>query len=260
MRHALLVVAALAGGCKSTRDSSPPPPPTAPAPGAPASAPGSTTPAPAAPASAPGSAAPAPASTPAPAAGSAAASAGGQVRTVSDFDQVQVSGAFDVDIADGSARAVEVTADPDVLSHVTTQVADHELAIGLDGDVQTHHPIHVHVATPNVARVHMSGASHVVLHGVHGGNLRIESSGAGDVTADGTAAQVAIDVSGAGTVHTKALTTERADVKVEGAAKVEVFASKALDVNVSGAAEVRYAGHPPQVNQHVSGAAHVEAE
>ena len=260
MRHALLVVAALAGGCKSTRNSAPPP--TAAAPGAPASAPGSATPAPTpgAPASAPGSAAPAPASTPTPPAGSATASAGGQVRTVSDFDQVQVSGAFEVDLDVGGARAVEVTADPDILPHVTTQVADHELSIGIEGDVHTEHPIHVHVATPNVTRVRVSGANHVALHGVHGGNLQLESSGAGKLTADGTAAQVTIDVSGAGTVHTKSLAAERADVKVEGAGKVEVFASKALDVTVSGAAEVRYAGHPPQVNQHVSGAAHVEAE
>lgn len=85
-------------------------------------------------------------------------------------------------------------------------------------------------------------------------DLRIETSGAGDVRLGGEAKTLSLETSGAADIDVHDLKAERVRVEVSGAGDVTVFASEELDVSVSGAGDVKYYGNPRVINKDISGA------
>jgi hypothetical protein len=175
-------------------------------------------------------------------------------RHVPAFDSIDLGGAVDAEVAIGSAASVEVSGDANLVARVTTEVHGSELQIRTNGAFRPKLPLVVHVVTPTLVRLAVSGAGNAKLAGARGDRLAIDVGGAGNVTADGQVAQLAATVSGAGNIKAADLHAEHDTAKVGGAGDIDVFASASLDADVSGAGSIRYAGNPPDVKKHVSGA------
>ena len=98
----------------------------------------------------------------------------------------------------------------------------------------------------------LAGASTLRIGELQASSLKLEGSGATNVTIAGKVARQDVHVSGAGSYDAARLASDEAAVEVSGAGKAVVDARSKLAVEISGAGTVEYLGHP-QLTQSISG-------
>jgi hypothetical protein len=202
-------------------------------------------------------------------------------KSVSDFNQVEVSGAIDVHVSQGQSGPVRIEGDENLLSYIEVdQVGDKiEVRTKRGFNLRPTKKMKIYLSSPNYTKLDVSGACNITSDNKLALNnpLELEVSGAGDINVDVNAPRVEAQVSGSGNVNMAGetknfelkisgagdakcydLLTENTKVDISGAGSAEVFASVELDAHVSGAGSIKYKGNAPKVNQQVSGAGSVK--
>lgn len=216
----------------------------------------------------------------APAAGAAQAqTAEGRSYTPGPFDAVEIGGAADVRLQQGSVDEVFVEGPEEVQKNVELRVRDGVLRIESTGGwkfwnsrrarfVVTMRQItrlaisgagELHAPGPlKLGRlaVNISGAGLARLDQLHAEQLMFSSSGAGDAELAGSVGEFGISVSGRSNVRAENLAARRARVSIAGIGDVKLWASEELSISVSGVGRVEYWG-TPQVRRASSGVATV---
>lgn len=201
-------------------------------------------------------------------------------RPASDFHSIDVSGAIDVYVKQGSGYSVQVVTDENLLPYVVVYNNKGTLQIHeSDGvNLKPSRGIKVYVSSPQYKRfeasgacniysenkiispqsidIDLSGASDVKME-VKSPGIRAELSGAGTIALKGETKDFSVDGSGSTAIKCFDLLAENVAVEISGAGDADVFASVQLDVHVSGAGSVRYRGNAA-VNQRISGAGSVK--
>lgn len=182
-----------------------------------------------------------------------------EVRTVSTFDALDVSGGYDVDLTidPSAAQEVSVQGDDNLLPYVETVVEGTHLRVRTKSSTSLSPFPSVHVRAKALHALSLSGATHVHVTGVDEDKLSIHASGKADVTASGRADALDLDVSGATALHLASLSAKNVKVSASGASSLEVHASDSVTGNASGATHVRYRGAKPTLT--TSGTASIEA-
>lgn len=178
-------------------------------------------------------------------------------RKLEAFEEVEVSGALEVEITSGESPGVVVEADDNLLPYVQTDVSGKTLELKTTKSLDATKLV-VHVTVPKLTKVESSGASEIEIRGVDGERFELELSGASEVKVSGEVEHFVVDASGAAEVDAASLMAERVEVDGSGASDFSVHATDALIVDLSGAGKVAYAGDPAQVKTDLSGAATVE--
>jgi hypothetical protein len=202
-------------------------------------------------------------------------------KNVSDFNEVEVSGAIDVHVSQGELRPVRIQGDENLLSYVEVDQEGDKIEVRTKKgfNLRPTKKMKLYLSSPNYRKLDVSGACNITSDNRLALNnpLDLEVSGAGDINVDVNAPSVEAQVSGSGNVNMKGetrnfelkisgagdakcygLLSEKTKVNISGAGSAEVFASVELDANVSGAGSIKYQGNAPKVNQHVSGAGSVK--
>lgn len=180
-----------------------------------------------------------------------------EIRDVRDFDEVEVGGAFLVEIVAGKDFGVEVEADDNLVPLIRTEVRGGVLRISTSKRLKTENPMRIRVSAPSVESVDASGASSVSLSTARNRELRIESSGASKVQLNGETELLSVIATGASNVDAASLRVFDAKVSASGASHVDVFASRKLVSDATGASEIKYAGNPTTVEKTSSGASRI---
>jgi hypothetical protein len=105
--------------------------------------------------------------------------------------------------------------------------------------------------TPEL-RVEASGGSTLRIDGLKTNLLRVEADGALKARLAGTATEQHIEISGASEYNAGELASRDATVDVSGVGRVVLRVEKTLDASISGAGSVEYYGNP-QVKKSISG-------
>lgn len=113
------------------------------------------------------------------------------------------------------------------------------------------------VRAPNVASFDLSGDSRLAIENYDQPRLKLDVSGASDVSAAGRADVIELDISGSGDVDLGALKTKGAEVDATGAADVVIAPTEWAKLDISGAGDVRLLTNPPRIETDVSGAGKV---
>jgi len=198
----------------------------------------------------------------------------------SEFTRVEVSSAFEVEIAQSDSYSVSVTADDNLFDYIQVSKVGETLKIGLrtvsiqwPATLQANvtmpqlHGLNLSGATNGTASgftstenldIEVSGASSIELAEISAGDAMLNISGASDVTGDITAGDVNLNVAGASTVQ---LEGSASDIVVEasGASRVKLgdFTINNADVSLSGASSgtVNLSG---RLDADLSGASNLE--
>ncbi len=202
-------------------------------------------------------------------------------RSVSNFKNVDVSGAAKVYVSQGDPASVKIEGDDNLLQYMEVIQEGDKVRIrerpGYNliptGD------LHVYVTAPIFSHIDASGACDIIgktrvsnsedlsLQVSGAGDIRMELdaprltakvSGSGSIDLKGQTRDVDLELTGAGHAHCYDLLAENTKVDISGAGSAEVYASVKLDAEVSGAGDVRYKGNASNVSQHVSGAGSVK--
>lgn len=186
-------------------------------------------------------------------------------RVVSNFDEVQVSGAIDVYVTQGPLQPVKIEADANLQEYIEVLVSGNRLVIRTKQgfNLDPTNDMKVRVTAPVYKNIEVSGACDVTSEnqitstekiemGVSGaGEIKMDISapevtvgltGAGSATLKGETKKFDISLSGAGHIRCFDLKSETANVDITGAGSAEVFASVAIKGNISGAGSVKYKG------------------
>lgn len=204
-------------------------------------------------------------------------------RNVGSYDQISVSGWFDVELTSGPEGRLTLRGEENLLEYLETEVKNGNLKIktrkgyNLQSSSWKSGGILVTVPVEDVSAVSMSGSGdvrgktklvsdymEVVMSGSGDMELEIESdqmdvtlSGSGDMDLAGSCGKLQVRVSGSGDVNAYDLGAREVDAVVSGSADIKVTATEALRARVSGSGDIHYRGNPEKVDSKTSGSGDV---
>jgi hypothetical protein len=181
-----------------------------------------------------------------------------QQREVSGFNGVALSLPGRLEIVQGPADGVTLTADDNLVPEIETVVEGGVLHVrfrkGLGTTTRTR--ISVTVKARAIQSIAVAGSGDVVAAALETPELSVRVAGSGDVKLGGRAESLQVRISGSGDVDAGSFDTQRASISVAGSGDATVWARKSLEVRVSGSGDVRYFGDP-EVRSKVAGSGSV---
>jgi len=164
-----------------------------------------------------------------------------EVREVTDFSGVSLTGTSKVYITTGESFSLELEAQPQILEVMTADVRSGILSIGFhpDYNIRTEKEISAFIVVPSLDFISLNGAGDFEISGDKQTRLDIHITGKGNVEAFGLeVADCNIDISGVG--------------------NCEVNVSDKLDIQISGVGHIYYMGNP-QLKTDFSGVGNASA-
>jgi hypothetical protein len=202
-----------------------------------------------------------------------------EVRNVSGFERVSVSGSGLLSIVQGDQESLTIEADDNLLPLIKSYVAGGTLRIGpenvnLNPSRQIHYSLQLkslkelelsgslEAEAPSLQTDHLlvsiSGSGKVQLPRLTANDLEVRVSGAGDIQIGGKVTHQTIDISGSGNYRAGECESQSTVIHVSGSGDATVWAQQSVEAHVSGSGDVGYYGSP-QVSTHVSGAGSVHS-
>jgi hypothetical protein len=201
----------------------------------------------------------------------------------SDFDKVDTSHGFKVDVSQGDSFRVIIRADDNVMEHVDVSKKGDTLKIGLKGNrgyQLKNTTLEAEVIMPTLLGLKMSAGSHATITGfkstedfdadlsagsqlrgdIEAGNGNFDLSGGSHVTLSGSAQDLKLDASAGGQIDLGDFSVVDADVNMSGGGRAKVNVSGRLDAKASSGSHVTYVGNPTLGDIDTSGGASVERE
>lgn len=200
-----------------------------------------------------------------------------ETRQVSDFNSIVVDYPADITVRQGKSESLEIEADDNLLSQLSTDVRNGSLhlenternwrervnpsksvvvtitVVDLNNiQFPTAGKMLVDGLKTDSLDVSVSGAGDVTLTDLDAGNLNFNLSGAGNINLDGAAESLNLHISGLGNFNGGNLQSEDADVAISGAGSATVWAERKLSARISGAGSIDYFGSP-NVSENISG-------
>src|SRR5437899_6846682 len=174
-------------------------------------------------------------------------------RTVTPFTEIEADGAFQIEWRSGPP-ALSITTDENLLRYIDNQNIGNRLRLHSHGNLWPMHGIKAVISSPTRSGARLTGAARLTAKQLSGHSFAVESTGAAKVVLDGSVDELVTDMTGASRLEAESLQTKTAEISSTGASHAEVAVSETLRVSITGAGKVIYAGNPPMIEKHVSGA------
>lgn len=191
-------------------------------------------------------------------------------RSTSDYDEVAVSGWFDVYLVNGNEGNITIKGEENLLEYLITEVKDDKLVIkpkkgyylspsswksgGIEVTVPVENIRDVSLSgsgdimgktklKADIFKTSMSGSGDITLE-IEANDLEVSMSGSGDINLKGAAEDLNVSISGSGDVKAYELDAENVDASVSGSADIKISVSQYLKARVSGSGDIYYKGNP----------------
>lgn len=163
-----------------------------------------------------------------------------QEEAITDFDRLDISQGFQVDVRQGEPFSVVIRVDDNLVEHLNVVKQGSTLKIGLD-QIRSYSEVtlQAEVTMPELVGLELSGGS------------RATVSGSGD--------ELTVDASGGSGADLASFTVVNANVDASGGSQVTVNVSGTLNVDASGGSQVYYLGDPTLGAIGTSGGAQVRS-
>lgn len=198
-------------------------------------------------------------------------------RKTSEYDEIKVSGFFDVDLIAGAEGNITIKGEENLLSSIKIEVENNVLKIYTEKNknISPSNGKNIQITIPfeKISAVSLSGSGDVrtkniiksdnfsaQLSGSGDLNLDVEAanfdlglSGSGDVVLKGTTKSFTSKLSGSGDINASELKSKNSDLSISGSGDMKVFCSEFLKARVSGSGDIQYSGDPKTKDTKVSG-------
>lgn len=172
-----------------------------------------------------------------------------ETRHLAPFTRIDDRSSVDVRLRVGRPQDVRVRAGRKVIGDVETEVHDGTLRIDFDHHGWGGNDVVVEASVPRLTAIETSGSGDIDADGLHADAFEVHSDGSSDVALTGTAGRLTVDLSGSGDADTTGLAAREARVSVDGSGDADVRAQRKLDVRVDGSGDVHYLGNPDLTRQ-----------
>ncbi|HEY70462.1 MAG TPA: DUF2807 domain-containing protein [Anaerolineae bacterium] len=192
-----------------------------------------------------------------------------EVREVSGFTRIVLSGAGDLTITQGDGHALTVRTDDNLMDYVKTEVLGDTLVLGFTDEARSKNlrPTqgwNYEITIEELEDIAISGAGMITSDSIQGDELKISISGSGDIRLPdlriddldihisgsgeiemiGEATRQRFTIAGSGDIDAGDLQGEDVNVAIQGSGNVTVWASETLLVMIAGSGDVNYYGSP----------------
>lgn len=199
-------------------------------------------------------------------------------RSTSDYDEVAISGWFDVDLVDGNEGDLVLMGESNLLEHIKTEIKEGKLVIKVEKGYNLKpsswkEGIKISVPVESIDGVTLSGSGDIVgkktiktsnfrtsMSGsgditlaIQASNIKASMSGSGDINLSGSTTNFDVTISGSGDIKAYDLDADNVEATVSGSADIKVTANKRLKARVSGSGDIHYKGDPDKVDTKTSG-------
>lgn len=199
-------------------------------------------------------------------------------RSVGSYDEVSVSGSFDVDLIAGTEGELTLKGEENLLSYIKTEVKDGKLVIKVEKGVNLRpsnwgQGIHITVPIESIHTATLSGSGDIVgkttiktnhfetaMSGSGDISLDVEAntieahiSGSGDITLSGRTTSFDVSISGSGDIEAYELEADEVDAQISGSADIHITANNKIKARVAGSGDIHYRGNPGKIDTKVSG-------
>lgn len=198
----------------------------------------------------------------------------------SDFDALDISHAFKVEVVQGDTYRVVLHVDDTFVEDLEIVQQGAVLRIGLKPEFRggiTNATLEAEVTMPELSDIEVSGASQAEVRGfasnayfagdvsgasvlrgeIEAGDTRLDVSGASSAELSGHGDSLTVDASGGSSVDLADYPVSDALIDASGASSVTVYVSGTLNASASGASSVKYLGDPTLGSIDISGASNV---
>ncbi len=199
-------------------------------------------------------------------------------RSLGEYDEIAVSGWFDVDLVDGKEGELTIEGEENLLEHIITEVQNGKLVIKQENGVNLkpsswEDGIRIIVPVESIDAVNLSGSGDIVGKiTLKASGFKTAMSGSGDITLDldtesvsaamsgsgdmnlsGKTVDFDATISGSGDIKAYDLIADNVEATVSGSADIKVTANKMIKARVSGSGDISYRGNPEKVDTKTSG-------
>lgn len=196
-------------------------------------------------------------------------------RPVDAFDQIEIKGDFDVEIAQGNTPKLLIDADSNLHNYIYTETQNGKLTISQPDNrrLKSFRQIRVSIEAPKIDEIKVFGHNRIATAGtmtfdtmrievygattalldMRGSHLSGVFPGAVDITLQGNVKSVDLQFPGAADLDAAKLQTRDFSLKLQGAGKAHIFVTDKLQVEISGAGLVNYEGNPTSVQSSIGG-------
>jgi hypothetical protein len=200
-----------------------------------------------------------------------------ETREVSGFDKIELNGAGQLIITQGTTESLEIRAEDNIMSELTSEVEGDTLVLGYKDQswrrsfIPTERIIYT-LSVTDLTEFTFNGAGDLQIDVLETPSLELTINGAGNIEIDelmadtvivtiagtgsveiaGQAQSQTINIDGAGNYQARDLQTQSATIDVAGLGNSTVWVTETLDVTINGGGSVDYYGSP-NVTQDISG-------
>ena len=200
-------------------------------------------------------------------------------RTTAGYDEINVSGFFDVVLVSGKEGAISIQGEENLMQYVKVEVEGKVLKIYTEKNVtiSTNKDIILTVPFEQISFVSLSGSGDLKSKNTivgstfaaklsGSGNLTLDVkttdfeanlSGSGDVFLTGNSDSFTSKISGSGNVNAVELVTKKANLEISGSGDMKVNCSENLYARVSGSGDIGYKGDPKIKDTKVNGSGEI---
>lgn len=200
-----------------------------------------------------------------------------ETRETSSFAGVFSKGNFRVYVIPGDVPSVEVKGESNVLPYVETFVSGNRLVLEFKNgyNIREHFTVEVHITTPALNSIHLSGSGRLesgtfvcdhadielsgsgsIESGFIAESIEAAVSGSGILSLGGQAGNGYLRVSGSGEIRAPECDLLNCDANISGSGNILVTVADELEAWISGSGCVYYIGNPGVIS-HISGSGKV---
>jgi hypothetical protein len=174
-------------------------------------------------------------------------------RPLTEFSELHADGSFTIEWRSGPP-SLSITTDANLLPYLETSISSNYLRLHQRERLSPTHGIKVIVSSSTRSGSKLTGASKLTARQLTGPSYALETTGAAEVSLDGTVDDLVADLTGASQLNAKTLQTKTAEISTTGAADADISVSETLKVTITGAGDISYHGTPKTVEKHITGA------
>lgn len=175
-------------------------------------------------------------------------------RKAADFNILETSGAYDIQIKSGVFKQqIKITGDANLLPLIVTSSQGNKLVIYPEKSICTELGITVELNVASLEALVSSGSENIIAHGINSNRFTLDMGGSSDVELSGAALTLDASISGAGDLNAKNLKTRETILNISGSGTANVHATEKLKVDIVGVADVNYFGHPKVIEKEILG-------
>jgi len=179
-------------------------------------------------------------------------------RSISDFSKVVVAGGYQIKWSSGKP-ALNLSTDQNLLPLIETVISGDTLKIKSKEDLVPAKSITIILSSSSLADVRLTGGNSFTATRIAGPDLKIESSGASDISVDGSVTNLEVRLTGASRLEAKSLQSQIAAITLVGASEADVTVTDTLQASVTGVGLLTYSGNPKSVEKKITGAGSIQS-